>query len=794
MYRMKHQTFYFLQSLFARLQYGRRPLFSSCYQASSPISIVIILVLGVFLFVIDGFSSFSAVEAKSPPTSEALLEESDKATEETSELSLFESIPVVVTASKRPERISKAASIISVITEEDIEQMGARTIMEVLRTIPGVEIIQDLSYISQIVVRGFRSETSSGVKILIDGHSLNDPLSGGATWFYDDLPLKNVRRIEIIRGPASAIYGANAFVSVVNIITKSAYDIDGIDISIGGSNFQTINPSFLFGKILNELEVTLYADYYTTDGADLFFKEDALSTYDRYTALDEIEPISLAPREFRDAREKIDLAYTLRYRGFSLRGRFMNKHREPFLPYFNDLAALNDTSEEDLRHAYTEMEYRRFLTERLEFSTKGYVDYFQVDTREQFAQGLTLFDTGGQILGQYPNGLITKVYAQAYRIGLEEQINLRLLKNNDLTLGAAYEYWKIYNASLLTNSASLDLGYPPDKLLNIEDIDPDIDLSESRTIISIFAQDTWKIRNTLDLTLGLRGDFFSDMGGVFTPKAGMVYQATPSLNLKALFGSAFRLSSFLESVDYESDQDTTEELRTFEIGASYQPLEWLLAEMNYFYTDINELIQVTEGEDTGSYPIETTRIYQNIGGIDVHGVEFELQGTSEKEIGLGIIPRIMHTSFRLNYSYQDARDAETHQKVPNIARHKANLGIGFKLSAEKRPDDRMNTLGIFRTFSDVFSLYFNLLLCGERERSVDDVRDSLSGYHVLDMTLTTHDLFHKGVNLSFSIKNMLNKKYYDPSPELSAKTWQTTIPGDFPYPGRTYVLELRYTF
>jgi outer membrane receptor protein involved in Fe transport len=61
------------------------------------------------------------------------------------------------------------------------------------------------------------------------------------------------------------------------------------------------------------------------------------------------------------------------------------------------------------------------------------------------------------------------------------------------------------------------------------------------------------------------------MGGVLTPKAGMVYQATPSLNLKALFGSAFRLLSFLESVDSESDQDTTEELRTFEIGVIISP-------------------------------------------------------------------------------------------------------------------------------------------------------------------------------------------------------------------------------
>ena len=435
------------------------------------------------------------------------------------------------------------------------------------------------------------------------------------------------------------------------------------------------------------------------------------------------------------------------------------------------------------------------MTERLEFSTKAYLDYFQVDTFEQFAQGIMMYIPQQQIFGNYPNGLKTKVHAESWRVGVEEQINFRLFERNDLTLGVAYQYWNIHNVSFRTNSANLDLGLPPDQLLDIEELEPEIDLSESRTIFSIFAQDTWQIRQSLDLTLGLRGDFFDDMGGVLTPKIGMIYEATPSLNLKVLFGSAFRLLSFLESVASESDEDMTEELRTFEIGMSYQPLKGVTAEVNYFYTDINELIQVAEGEDTGAYPIETTQIYQNIGGIDVHGVEFELQGTAEKEIGLGIIPRIMQTAFRMNYSYQDARDAETHQKVPNIARHKANIGIDFTLSAEKRPDERFNALSrIFRTLSDVFSLSFNLFLCGERERGPEDLRAPLAGYKVLDMTVTAHDVFHKGLNFSFSIKNMLAEEYSYPSPEFSAEEWQTTIADDLPGSGRTYILELQYTF
>ena len=68
-----------------------------------------------------------------------------------------------------------------------------------------MEIRRDETNTRQIMVRGLNSDTSSGVKILIDGHALNDPISGGATMFYDDLPLKNVRRIEVIRGPASCL-------------------------------------------------------------------------------------------------------------------------------------------------------------------------------------------------------------------------------------------------------------------------------------------------------------------------------------------------------------------------------------------------------------------------------------------------------------------------------------------------------------------------------------------------------------------------------------------------------------
>ncbi len=723
--------------------------------------------------------------------------------DDSSELSLFEDIPVVVTASKKPERITSAPAIVSVITQEDIEQMGARTIIEVLRTIPGMELMKDTANISQIAVRGLRSETSSGVKILLDGHALNNPITGGATKFYDDIPLRHVHRIEVIRGPASVSYGANAFVSVINIITKRPQDIDGTEITFGAGNFGTFNPSLLFSKTLNEVDMTWYVDYFVTAGAELFMSADAVSLYDETSLPVGEETVSLAPGNFQEEQEQFYLSWTLDYLDVTLRGGFSDKQRGPFLTSFY---ALNEDSAEDTRHLYSEVEYRRFLTKRLELSSRVYGDYFWLKTTEQVAPGILLSSSDDSEYIAYPEGVIAKERAESWRLGSEIQLNIRLFENNDLTIGTAYEYASVENVTSRTNKYNADLGISPENLIDIRAVVPEVDLTSIQSFAAIFAQDTWQIRHNLDLTLGIRGDYFRDFGAVFTPKIGLTYQADPDLNFKLLFGSAFRIPSFketfIESItrDSETGEEVVvrdleaEELRTFEVGVGYRPVEWLIGEINYFYTDINELAESDKGEDTGSYPIGTSQVYQNIGGIDVQGVEVELRGKSEKEIGLGIIPRIMNSTFRLNYSYQDTKDSITHEKVPNMARHKGNIGVGLNLSAEPRPDDSFNTSGIFRTLSKEFSLYFNLYLCGERQRSRNDPRPLIPEFAILDMTLTAYNVFEKGLDFSFSIDNLFDEDYRDPSPEFTGDETSSVFPDDFPNPGRTIFVELRYTF
>lgn len=718
-----------------------------------------------------------------------------------SELPLFEDIPVVVTASKKPERVTEAPSIISVITAEDIQRMGARSIVDVLRTIPGIEIVKDAWGISQIAVRGLRTDTSSGVKVLVDGHALNDPLTGGATELYDDLTLKNVQRIEIIRGPASSIYGANAFVSVVNIITKDVQDIHGIELSLGAGSFDTFNPSLLIGKTFNGFEVSLYADYYTTDGAKLSVETDWASLYDD-SSPEVIPPISLAPGTFQEEREKLEVAYKLKYWNFTLHGRFLDKRWGPFL---TDWYVLNTDSFEEVRHGYTALEYQRFFTQRIEVIGKIYADYFDGKRFENVAPGIMdLCPPTYDEFYVYPNGLKWEYKLKSWRLGGECQVNYRLLKNNDLTVGIAYEYEAIDDFRLFTNEQNCELGRPPDKLYDLSELFPDVKTSSYQYSASIFAQDKWKVRRNIDLTFGARMDYFSNFGGVLTPKIGLTYQPEPSLNFKALVGTAFRVPSFLESfvVQDEKSEPAQNELvvegvSIAEIGVGYKPFDWLVAEMNYHYTTFYRLAETTaldENDEEAFTLAGSDRIYQNIGGIDVQGVEIELRGESATEIDVGFLPRVIGSSFRINYTYQESEDTETHETEPNMARHKGNIGVGLNLSAQSSKHTMPNMLGLFRSFSDEFSLYMNLFLCDKRERSQDDAREAVPGFALLDATFTAHDIFREGLGLSFSVKNLLNTKYHDPTPEFTLEYPYLNVLDDYPNPGRTFFLELRYAF
>ena len=142
----------------------------------------------------------------------------------------------VTTAGKRAQRVSDVAAAVHVITAEDIRRSGARSLPEVLRLAPGVDVAHIGGDRWAVSIRGFSDYFSSKLMVLVDGRSAYSPNFSGALWSALQFPLENVERIEIIRGPGGSIWGANAVNGVVNIITRSATDMQGTLLSAGYGN------------------------------------------------------------------------------------------------------------------------------------------------------------------------------------------------------------------------------------------------------------------------------------------------------------------------------------------------------------------------------------------------------------------------------------------------------------------------------------------------------------------------------------------------------------------------------
>jgi iron complex outermembrane receptor protein len=144
----------------------------------------------------------------------------------------------VTSVSKTEQRLSETASAIYVITQEDIQRSGATNIPDLLRMVPGIDVGQINSNTWAISARGFNGRYANNLVVLLDGRSVYLSTFGGVYWDIFDLPLEDIERIEVIRGPGGSMWGADAVNGVVNIITKAARETKGGMIEAGAGNLQ----------------------------------------------------------------------------------------------------------------------------------------------------------------------------------------------------------------------------------------------------------------------------------------------------------------------------------------------------------------------------------------------------------------------------------------------------------------------------------------------------------------------------------------------------------------------------
>jgi iron complex outermembrane recepter protein len=164
-------------------------------------------------------------------------ERSDQPAERLKRLSLEELMEIdVISVSRRPERAAAVAAAITVLTGEEIRRSGATTLAEALRLAPGLQVARLNNRTWAISARGFNITTANKLEVMIDGRSVYTPLLSGVFWDVQDTLLADVDRIEVIRGPGAAMWGANAVNGVINVITRRAADSQGSRLILGAGN------------------------------------------------------------------------------------------------------------------------------------------------------------------------------------------------------------------------------------------------------------------------------------------------------------------------------------------------------------------------------------------------------------------------------------------------------------------------------------------------------------------------------------------------------------------------------
>src|SRR5215216_3856666 len=139
----------------------------------------------------------------------------------------------VVSAERKEESVVNVTGAVYVITSDDIRRSGATTLPEALRLAPGVQVSRINSTKWAVSIRGFNGLWANKLLVLVDGRTVYHPLFSGVMWDAQDLVLEDIDRIEVIRGPGGAVWGANAVNGVINVVTKSASATSGGLASIG---------------------------------------------------------------------------------------------------------------------------------------------------------------------------------------------------------------------------------------------------------------------------------------------------------------------------------------------------------------------------------------------------------------------------------------------------------------------------------------------------------------------------------------------------------------------------------
>ncbi|MDD1621585.1 MAG: TonB-dependent receptor [Methylococcaceae bacterium] len=659
-------------------------------------------------------------------------------------------------ATGSPQALSRAPSTATVITAEDIAAMGATNLDEVLETVPGMHVSRSsIRYASAYVIRGIGggSQTNPQVLVLQNGIPATTMYANdkGYAWF--GVPVENIARVEIIRGPGSALYGADAYAGVINVITKTATDIAGTKLGARGGSFNTWNTWAQHGGKWGDVDVAAHLNIGATDGIKEIIQTDAQTANDRRFGTH----ASLAPGPVNTGYDAIDSSLNLSYDKWRVRAAY--KLRDNLETGAGISSALDPNSRGRAENISGDISWTDPQIAR-DWSV-GVIAAMQYYASTQ-PNNLQLYPPGTKLgATTFPNGLIGGPNSWERQLRFSGNATYSGFEGHSLRFGVGHDDLDLYRVKTVNNFILSQTGafelYGTGEATDITGIQPHI-RPHRRQVNYFYAQDEWNFARDWTLTAGVRHDRYSDFGDTTNPRVALVWDATVDLTAKLLYGQAFRAPSFAEQygtnpVVNGNPNLEPETIQTLEMAFSWQARRDTQVNLSLFHYQMKNIIRLVQNTAPA---VGST--YHNTGNQHGNGLELETVWDANDALRL-----------TGNYSYQQSIDDVTRRDTGYAAHHHIYARADWR-------------------FYEQWAFSTQLNWVGERKRSTGDNRAQIPDNTTLDLTLRS-TLAKNQWDLAASVRNLFDATVLEPSLAPG-----TAIPNDLPMAPRSFYLQASYRF
>ncbi|MCC7261874.1 MAG: TonB-dependent receptor [Candidatus Latescibacteria bacterium] len=534
------------------------------------------------------------------------------------DLSLEDLLQVKIsTAAKYEQLAADAPASVTLITAEDLQRYGYRSLAEVLRHAAGFYLSDDRNY-TYLGVRGFSrpSDYNNRVLLLLDGHPLNESIFGQALIGNETaLPMNRVEQIEVVRGPGSALYGSYAMFAVVNVVTRKGGAAPEAHLAVEGGSWGRREGSASFsGPLAAGIQLQAGGRWGAIAGQDFFYREYA-------------DPDSAAGYSRDSDKERYRSFFArLDWRRLTIEG--LHTWRQKHIPTGAYETLLDDarTWSRD-SHNFVEARFDQPLGSQRRLVLRTYLDDAPYQGSYLYPDFLQLDET------------------QNRAVGGEAQFHTALPHGNRLVAGG--EVRRDFRASYYEYTASgvdFDHNYPFHRY-------------------SLYLQDRWDLTPALAAVLGLRHDRPSIAPSSTAPRIALLWHPVAGTGVKLLYGEAFRTPGVWESKIEDENLGflanpglTPEEIHTTEVVWEQRLGRRLLQTVSLYEYRVEGLIdQVQVGDNLYQY--------RNTSGARARGMEVQLEAR-QADGAQGY----------MRYALQRAEALDKGARLSNSPAHQLRLG------------------------------------------------------------------------------------------------------------------------